>query len=341
MRLQAANVAESPTLKAAVDTYAAETQTGDAFVQRAAARTRSPRSSPRSPIASKPTRIVIVDTAQHTLAAVGPDGARRGRRDMPFRSSTDPRPWSPTDSVAHIGDATFRVVTVPLMRQRRLDASDRCISRPASIGTSHSSSASWPAREIAIVDDGQLVASTMIAGQRGRVRRRGADAGRRPARSSSHGESNAYRRLFDVGDTAFYALTSIDGAARAAIGDTTSSAAAHRDWRDGVSRCSASIWIAHRLSEPIERLSSSLHRMATSRDVRREAAIDRIEPRARHAHRNVQRADGVGRLGGSRDRSRLHRSHPRAGGRARRARSVYRRSLRARQRAVGRHRPRR
>ena len=56
LRLQAANVAESPTLKAAVDTYAAESQTGDAGVRAHSCSTRSTWSSPRSRSGSKRTR---------------------------------------------------------------------------------------------------------------------------------------------------------------------------------------------------------------------------------------------------------------------------------------------
>ena len=82
---------------------------------------------------------------------------------------------------------------------------------------------------------------------------------------------------------------------------------------------------------------------ADGRDARRHlaAAADRIEPGARRAHRDVQRPDGVGGARRSRDRGGVHRRHPRARDGARRARSVHRRPLRSRQRAVGGHRPRR
>jgi putative nucleotidyltransferase with HDIG domain len=118
--------------------------------------------------------------------------------------------------------------------------------------------------QIAIVTTGEVVASTLpsesAAVFEGAVPNIDAGSGTIEIR----GEANAYRRLFVVGDTAFYALTSIDEAARVAVRETTSTLFFIAIGAMGLALL-ASIWIAHRLSEPIKRLSSSLHRMATSR----------------------------------------------------------------------------
>ena len=80
------------------------------------------------------------------------------------------------------------------------------------------------------------------------------------------GESWAFRRLVQVGDTSFYALGSIDGsssaATRAAMVDLGFLAI-------GATALGllASIWLAKMVSEPIGQLSSSLGSMTSSTDV--------------------------------------------------------------------------
>jgi putative nucleotidyltransferase with HDIG domain len=261
MRLQATNVAESPTLKAAVDTYAAESDAGDGFVQRQLLNTIT---SELAKVADRveADALVIVDTSHHTLAASGPMAAAwPAGHSVPL--VTDPQAVVATDSVAHIGDATFRVVAVPLT-----------VSDGSTLGLLYLTTnldrrfaqqlGELAHTEIAIVTTGEVVASTLSsdgeAEFEGAVPTLTAGGGT----LEIHGESNAYRRLFVVGDTAFYALTSIDGAARAAVRETTSTLLLIAIGAIGLALL-ASIWIAHRLSEPIKRLSSSLHRMATSR----------------------------------------------------------------------------
>src|SRR5258708_175657 len=167
----------------------------------------------------------------------------------------------PSDSVAHVGDATFRVVSVPLILSDGTTVGSLYLAtnldRPFAQELGELAHA-----EIAIVSDGHVVASTM-GGRDAAEFEKGV-----PLLTAGGGtldflgESHAYRRLFAVGDTAFYALTSIDEAARAAVRDTTSPLFFIGIGAVGLALL-ASIWIAHRLSEPIGRLSSSLHRMAT------------------------------------------------------------------------------
>ena len=121
-----------------------------------------------------------------------------------------------TDSVAHIGDTTFRVVAVPLT-----------VSDGSTLGSLYLTTSldrrfaqqlgELAHTEIAIVTTGEVVASTLSSNSEAEFE------GAVPTLTAGggtleiHGESNAYRRLFVVGDTAFYALTSIDGAARTAV----------------------------------------------------------------------------------------------------------------------------
>jgi putative nucleotidyltransferase with HDIG domain len=260
MRLQATNVAESPTLKAAVDTYAAEYRSGSDFVLQQLLNTIT---AELAKVADRveADALVIVDTSHKTLAASGPMAAAwPAGHSVPL--VTDPQTIA-TDSVAHIGDTTFRVVSVPLM-----------VSDGSTLGSLYLATnldkrfaqqlGELAHTEIAIVTTGEVVASTLTpdAAQEFESAVPTLTAG--GGTLEMGGESNAYRRLFLVGDTAFFALTSIDDAARAAMKETTSTLLLIAIGAIGLALV-ASIWIAHRLSEPIKRLSSSLHRMATSR----------------------------------------------------------------------------
>ena len=261
MRLQATNVAESPTLKAAVDTYAAESRSGSEFVQRQLLNTI------REELAKVADRveadaIVVVDAAHKTLAASGPMApAWPAGHSVPLL--TDPLAAGAADSVAHIGNVTFRVVSVPLM------VSDGSMLGSRYLVTSLDRRFAQQLGElahaqIAIVTTGEVVASTLAPASVALFETAVPTLTAGGGTLDIDGESHAYRRLFVVGDTAFYALTSIDDAARAAVRDTTSTLLLI-----GIGAMClalvASVWIAHRLSEPIKRLSSSLHRMATSR----------------------------------------------------------------------------
>src|SRR5262249_57620600 len=71
LRLQATNVAESPTLKAAVDTYAAESRFGNEFVQRQLVNTITDE---LAKVADRveADAIVVLDSPPNTLSAPGP-----------------------------------------------------------------------------------------------------------------------------------------------------------------------------------------------------------------------------------------------------------------------------
>src|SRR5262245_35830908 len=94
LRLQATNVAESPTLKAAVDTYAAESRSGNEFFQRQLLNTIHEE---LAKVADRveADAIVIVDTSHNTLAAAGPMAAA----------------WPPGYSVPLVTDAQTVVAT--------------------------------------------------------------------------------------------------------------------------------------------------------------------------------------------------------------------------------------
>ena len=261
LRLQATNLAESPTLKAAVDTYAAESRLGSADVQ---AQLLNTIKAELGKVASRAEAdaIAVVDTARNTIAAAGPMAAA-----WPAGGSvvlvTDPQASQTADGVAHIGDTTFRVVSVPLT-----------VGDGAPLGSLYLATSldrrfaqqlgELAHAQIALVTAGEVVASTFPMTAESEFANSIGSLHEGAGALNLAGESLAYRRLVVVGDTAFYALTSIDDAARAAVRESTSTLLLIAVGAIGLTLL-ASIWISHQLSRPIKRLSSSFQRMAALR----------------------------------------------------------------------------
>ena len=111
MVAQASTLAENPTLKAALDTYQAETLTGSSAVKEELLRTVD---GELDKVAARveADALVLVDMRQNTMAAAGRlrDRWPRGRA-IGLVGGADA---SHTDGIAHMGDAAFRVVAVPL-----------------------------------------------------------------------------------------------------------------------------------------------------------------------------------------------------------------------------------
>lgn len=261
LRLQATNVVESPTLKAAVDTYAAEARTESESVRVQLLNTiREELSKMAGRIEAD--AIVVVDSKQNTLAAAGrmaaawPAGRPVPRLGGQRNPATD-------DGVIHAGDATFRVIAVPLLLVDGTSIGSLYLA--TSLDQRFAQQLGELARtQTAIVSDGRLIASTLPRDLQLEFEAAVPSIVSGVSTVYLNGEAHAFRRLFAAGDTSFYALTSIDGAARAAIGDATSALM----FIAAGAICLAllgSIWIAHRLSKPIGQLSASLHTMAMSR----------------------------------------------------------------------------
>ena len=118
----------------------------------------------------------------------------------------------------------------------------------------------------AIISDGRIIASTLPA-RAGRefevaVAATHPEAGQTPL----GGESFAFRRLVAVGDTAFYALGSIDESARGAMRQAMRNLAVTAVAAMALALL-ASITLARLLARPIGELSASLARMTASHDV--------------------------------------------------------------------------
>ena len=260
---------------------------------------RNHRSGPReaSPRASTPTRSCSSTPTRSTLGAAG-RMADRWPREPAGVARLATKAADSFDGVARMGDGR-------LSRRHGAAAARRCDDRDAVRGDEprsgvragagsagrqpHRDRQRRPGAGHHAVDRARLAAVRV-----GRRRRRS----RSTARSTLDGESYAFRRLVAVGDTVFYALGSIDESSQAAMRDAMRSLALVGVLGIGLAAI-GSFWLARLLSEPIGRAVDFPRRDGGLARRLRAAAADRLEPRARHADRDVQRADGVGRRGRS------------------------------------------
>ncbi len=264
-RTQASNLAESPTLKAALDTYAAEVRgSNDDTRQQLLATIEGELKKVAVRMEDDADAIVLVDAHDRTLASAG-RLADRWPVGRPVAVVATDRNVDTFDGVAKVGSQTFRVATVPLL-----------LGDGTTIGTLYATTCldqtyindmkRLSRSELAVLSGDLLLASTLPSEAarefEARILRSGATSGT----ETLSGESFAYRRLVHVGDTVFYALASIDQSSRTALGAV---------WRDMVilavgATCLAllgSVWLAHLLTGPVGRLSASLAAMTASNDV--------------------------------------------------------------------------
>jgi putative nucleotidyltransferase with HDIG domain len=260
LRAQAETVAENSTLKAAVDTYMAETRASDDAAGEQL-RTTIARELQKVAARVESDALVVVDLQQNTLAAAGPFADRwpRGQAAMLAPAEGADR----HEGIARIGGHLFRVVTVPLTIG---DAPIGALYLAASIDDELAAELDRLSRSrIAIVRHNQLVATTLdtaaaatFAGSAGAAESDGT--------VTLAGEMFAFRRLVQVGDTSFYALGSIDEFSRAAMGDTVTSLAFIAVGA-GLLALVGSFSLARSLSMPIGHLSSALAHMAATHHV--------------------------------------------------------------------------
>jgi len=265
MIAQTGIVADSPTLKAAIDTYQQETR-GQAAPTPALLETIDIEMAKLPAQIGSADAIVLTDLRQNTMSAAGRAADRwpRGRPVQLAASSGS----ATFDGIARMGSAVFRVSGVPMQ------ASDG-----TAIGTLYLATAlddqyakqlkeDSGAADVAIVSDGLAIASTLptkAAREFETIVGRSKDP---DGVATLDGEEQAYRRLVSVSDnTTFYALGSIDAQSRSAMRDAEWSLAAVGAAALALA-LGASFWLARLLADPIGRLSSSLASMAASHDVK-------------------------------------------------------------------------
>ena len=259
MQSQAVMLAESPTVKAAMDTYQAEARLigGEERLQLFDTVGRE-----LDELASRihPDIIAVTDPAGVVVAAAG-----RRRSDWP-RSLPTTRPGA--EFVATPG-GIFRVATAPLLVQQTpvgyLQLGTALDAEYAAQITSLSNTGTL------IASKGAVIASTLPS-RATRALTPQLLAGMPEADTVDlDGESYAVRLLLRHGDLAIYTMDSIEASARAILGTTVRALGI-------IGLCSlavaalASMWLARTLARPIDTLSRSLAELASSREFERPVA---------------------------------------------------------------------
>jgi putative nucleotidyltransferase with HDIG domain len=258
---QAATVAESPTLKAALDTYQAESRTGSTAIK---AQLLTTIDDELKKVAARidSDALVIVDMHQTILASAGRLGDRWPRgRQVAFTANTEGNTF---DSIARMADAPFRIVAVPLQLESTTIGT---LLLATSLDQNYAEDlAKLAGTRTAIISDGLLVASTLPAQAARQFESTVAVARPVDGNVTLDGESHAFRRLVAVGDTVFYALGSVDESSKSATRDAMNNLALIAVGAIALALI-GSFWLARLLTGPIGRLSSSLAAMAASHDV--------------------------------------------------------------------------
>ena len=258
---QASTLAENPTLKAALDTYQTEAGTSsDAVKSQLFATIDGELRKVAASIESD--AVVLVDMHQNTLAAAGRLGERFPRGRPVALSAARERAF---DGIVRMAGAAFRVVAVPLQFSDGTTVGTLYLA--TSLDAAYAEElARLAGTRTAILSDGLMLASTLPAGAarefESAVAATRPDAGTIPL----NGESYAFRRLVAVGDTAFYALGSIDESSRGAMRQAMRNLLFTAVGAIALALL-GSLTLARLLARPIGQLSTSLARMAASHDV--------------------------------------------------------------------------
>jgi putative nucleotidyltransferase with HDIG domain len=262
LRAQAVTLSESPTLKAALDTYVAELKTSD---QPTRAQLLTTIANELEKLAERfeADAIVLVDTHQSTLAAAGRDAHQwLSGRTVNVISSSDQGTY---DGVVHVGSSTFRVVSVPLLLND--DITIGTLYLATSLDQQYAKALADLSRaSIVIVSDGLLLAGSLAPEAAREFEAWIAKSGDVDGTVDLGGESHAFRRLVRVGDTSFYALGSIDQSARNATRNAMRSLAFIAAGAMALAFV-GSFRLARLLTRPIGELSASLEEMASARGV--------------------------------------------------------------------------
>ena len=214
---------------------------------------RELRKSPPSPSRTRSCSSMRSRTRSRRRDASPIAGRAAGRSRLQRRQAANVY-----DGIARVGGSTFRVVAVPLRLDDgstigtfyvRDEPRSRLRRGTRAVRRRRASSSSATACVIA-----STLPARAVRGIRGGSRAGSAVDGT----IALAGESHAYRRLVAIGDTAFYALGSIDESSRPAQREAMRRAmaliaVARSDWR-----WSAASALARLLTEPIDRLSTSL-----------------------------------------------------------------------------------
>ena len=259
MQSQAVTLAESPTVKAAMDTYHAESRLtggeGRTDLLDTVARQLDDLAS-----RIRPDIIAVTDPAGLVVAAAG-----RRRTDWPRAMP----PALARGEFVEVPGGIFRVATAPLMVDQTTVGH---LHLAAALDADYAAQiTSLSGAGALIASNAAVVASTLPASAARALTPAVLAALPESDTVDLDGELYAVRLLLRHGGVAVYTLDSIDASARAILGRTRRALLL-------IAVCSlalvafASMWLARTLARPIDTLSRSLAALASSRDFDRPVA---------------------------------------------------------------------
>jgi putative nucleotidyltransferase with HDIG domain len=268
LRTQAETLVENPTLKAAVDTYAAESflaASGNGSDRRQLIATIQ-RELDKLASRVEADAVALADLDGAPLASSGrlaPEWSRGGADAQLARLEANPS----GTFLVKTGSTLFRVVRLPLT----LD--DGALIGWLDLG--NALDAHYADRldrmslaRIAIVDDGGIAAATLAPEAARDFRAALQGGGELSDPIALAGESHALREIARIGAARVYALSSVDAAAAPALNRLNAILAGVAIGAFALALL-GSLWLARRLTRPIEQLSGALGEMATARDLTR------------------------------------------------------------------------
>jgi putative nucleotidyltransferase with HDIG domain len=254
MLAQVKVIAESPTLKAAVDTYQAEIRRSDASTRAELIRTID-RELEKLALRIQPDVLAVTDPAGNVLAVAG-----RYRNSWP--SFVTP-PTSPDrETIVSLPSGVFRRFSAPLALQ---DVEIGFLSVATALDLEYARRMSALSRASTLVTaDRRVIATTLPEPGAGALSESGIQQLPAASTITLAGSEYAVRQVLQAGPAAVYTLDSIDGA----VGPAISSALTPVLWLGVAAFCVAglvSLWTARSLARPIDTLSRSLAEMTESR----------------------------------------------------------------------------
>lgn len=254
LQVQVAILAESPTLKAAVDTYQSEIRRSDASTRAELLRTIE-RELEKLADRIQPDVLAVTDLAGNVLAVAG-----RHRRSWP---TFMPAPAAKgRETVVSVPSGTFRRISATIALQ---DVEIGVLSVATAMDDAYAQRMSrLSGASTLVMSEGRVIARKLppeaAAGLTEEV------VQRLPASStvSLGGAEYAVRLVLQSGPASVYTLDSIDGAVAPVMSVAMSSIV----WLGVAAFCTAglaSVWTARAVARPIDRLSTSLSEMAQSR----------------------------------------------------------------------------
>jgi len=254
---QVATLAENSTLKAALDTYQAEIGTANAAFRREMLATIE-RELTKLAERIGPDILAVTDTSGVVLAVAG-----RRAADWPVQTTVRPDRDGRGTNYVTTRSGVYRLSSSPLALQET-EIGSLQLAR-ALDGRYAQELATLSGAATLIVSDQTVVAST-LAGDLTKDLTPGVLQSLRAGADVTLGDSDyAVKPLFQDGETAVYALDSIDASTRApmqkALGAVFLIAAG-----SFALAAFASVWLARTIARPIDTLSTSLSEMTASRD---------------------------------------------------------------------------